>query len=46
MPGTIEKIPLKLNVNGKTYVRNVEPRMLLVEFFARGIGPHRHSRWL
>jgi carbon-monoxide dehydrogenase small subunit len=32
MPEIIEKIPLKLNVNGKTYVRNVEPRMLLVEF--------------
>jgi carbon-monoxide dehydrogenase small subunit len=32
MPEIIEKIPLKLNVNGKAYVRNVEPRMLLVEF--------------
>ena len=32
MPGTIEKIPLKLNVNGKTYTSNIEPRMLLVEF--------------
>jgi carbon-monoxide dehydrogenase small subunit len=27
-----EKLPVKLNVNGKTYARNVEPRMLLVEF--------------
>jgi len=32
MPETIEKIPVKLNVNGKTYTRNLEPRMLLVEF--------------
>jgi aerobic carbon-monoxide dehydrogenase small subunit len=32
MPETIEKIPVKLNVNGKAYARNVEPRMLLVEF--------------
>jgi carbon-monoxide dehydrogenase small subunit len=32
MTKTIENIPIKLNVNGKTYVRNIEPRMLLVEF--------------
>ena len=32
MPDIIEKIPVKLNVNGKAYARNVEPRMLLVEF--------------
>ena len=32
MPETIEKIPLKVNVNGKAYARNIEPRMLLVEF--------------
>jgi len=32
MPETIEKIPVKVNVNGKTYARNIEPRMLLVEF--------------
>ena len=32
MPEIIEKIPIKLNVNGKTYARNLEPRMLLVEF--------------
>ena len=32
MPETIEKIPVKLNVNGKTFARNLEPRMLLVEF--------------
>jgi aerobic carbon-monoxide dehydrogenase small subunit len=32
MPETIEKIPVRLNVNGKTYARNLEPRMLLVEF--------------
>jgi len=32
MPAIIEKIPVKLNVNGKAYARNVEPRMLLVEF--------------
>jgi carbon-monoxide dehydrogenase small subunit len=32
MSEIIEKIPIKLNVNGKAYVRNVEPRMLLVEF--------------
>jgi aerobic carbon-monoxide dehydrogenase small subunit len=32
MTESIEKIPVKLNVNGKTYARNVEPRMLLVEF--------------
>ena len=32
MPETIEKIPVKVNVNGKTYARNLEPRMLLVEF--------------
>ena len=32
MPETIEKIPIKVNVNGKTYARNLEPRMLLVEF--------------
>jgi aerobic carbon-monoxide dehydrogenase small subunit len=32
MPETIEKIPVKVNVNGKTYARNLEPRTLLVEF--------------
>src|SRR5256885_16014864 len=32
MPETIEKIPVKLKVNGKAYARNIEPRMLLVEF--------------
>ena len=32
MPESIEKISVKLNVNGKTYVRNLEPRLLLVEF--------------
>jgi carbon-monoxide dehydrogenase small subunit len=32
MTKTIENIPIKLNVNGKAYVRNIEPRMLLVEF--------------
>ena len=32
MPETIEKTPLKVNVNGKAYARNIEPRMLLVEF--------------
>ena len=32
MPEIIEKIPIKLNVNGKTCARNIEPRMLLVEF--------------
>src|SRR5256885_109315 len=32
MPETIEKIPVKVKVNGKTYARNLEPRMLLVEF--------------
>jgi aerobic carbon-monoxide dehydrogenase small subunit len=32
MPEIIEKIPVKLNVNGKAYARHVEPRMLLVEF--------------
>jgi carbon-monoxide dehydrogenase small subunit len=32
MPESIEKILVKLNVNGKTYVRNLEPRLLLVEF--------------
>jgi carbon-monoxide dehydrogenase small subunit len=32
MPETIKKIPVKLSVNGKDYARNVEPRMLLVEF--------------
>src|SRR5256885_6296773 len=31
MPETIEKIPIKLNVNGKKYAANIEPRMLLVE---------------
>jgi len=32
MTESVEKIPIKLNVNGKTYARNIEPRMLLVEF--------------
>ena len=32
MTESVEKIPFKLNVNGKTYARNIEPRMLLVEF--------------
>jgi aerobic carbon-monoxide dehydrogenase small subunit len=32
MTESVEKIPIQLNVNGKTYVRNIEPRMLLVEF--------------
>src|SRR5256885_6753442 len=31
MPETIEKIPVKLKVNGKAYASNLEPRMLLVE---------------
>src|SRR5207237_8753695 len=30
MPETIEKIPVKLKVNGKAYASNLEPRMLLV----------------
>ena len=34
MPETIEKIPIKLNVNGKKYAANIEPRMLLVEFIS------------
>jgi aerobic carbon-monoxide dehydrogenase small subunit len=32
MPEDIEKVSLKVTVNGKTYSRGVEPRMLLVEF--------------
>jgi carbon-monoxide dehydrogenase small subunit len=32
MPEIIEKIPVTVNVNGKTYARSLEPRMLLVEF--------------
>ncbi len=31
MPEIIEKIPVKLKVNGKAYASNLEPRMLLVE---------------
>src|SRR5438477_4200207 len=32
MTETIENITVKLKVNGKSYARNIEPRMLLVEF--------------
>jgi carbon-monoxide dehydrogenase small subunit len=32
MPESVEKLPVKLTVNGKEYARNIEPRMLLVEF--------------
>ena len=32
MVESIEKIPVKLGVNGKPYARNIEPRMLLVDF--------------
>jgi carbon-monoxide dehydrogenase small subunit len=31
MPEAIEKIPIQLKVNGKSYSAKVEPRMLLVE---------------
>jgi carbon-monoxide dehydrogenase small subunit len=29
---TIEKIAVNININGKSYLRQIEPRMLLVEF--------------
>ena len=32
MPETIEKVAITVKVNGKSYTRSVEPRMLLVEF--------------
>jgi len=32
MPDSIEKVAVSLRVNGKQYSREVEPRMLLVEF--------------
>ncbi len=32
MTESVEKIPVKLSVNGKPYSRNIEPRMLLVDF--------------
>lgn len=32
MPETVDKIPVSLKVNGKTYSKTIEPRMLLVEF--------------
>ncbi len=32
MPETIEKVAITVKVNGKSYARSVEPRMLLVEF--------------
>ena len=32
MTEIVEKIPVKLSVNGKPYSRNIEPRMLLVDF--------------
>jgi aerobic carbon-monoxide dehydrogenase small subunit len=32
MSEIIENIPIKVNVNGKAYARNIEPRVLLVEF--------------
>jgi carbon-monoxide dehydrogenase small subunit len=31
MPETIEKVPIKLKVNGRDYELSVEPRMLLVD---------------
>jgi aerobic carbon-monoxide dehydrogenase small subunit len=31
MPETAKRIPIRLSVNGKSYSREVEPRMLLVE---------------
>ena len=31
MPDSIEKVPIQLKVNGKSYSRTVEPRKLLVE---------------
>jgi aerobic-type carbon monoxide dehydrogenase small subunit (CoxS/CutS family) len=32
MPEAIEKVAITVKVNGKSYTRSVEPRMLLVEF--------------
>jgi carbon-monoxide dehydrogenase small subunit len=32
MPEAIEKVAITVKVNGKSYARSVEPRMLLVEF--------------
>lgn len=32
MPEQIERVPIRVVVNGKTYEREIEPRMLLVDF--------------
>ena len=32
MPEAAKKVPIQVSVNGKNYAREVEPRMLLVEF--------------
>jgi aerobic carbon-monoxide dehydrogenase small subunit len=32
MPDSVEKIPIQVRVNGKSYAVKVEPRILLVEF--------------
>jgi len=37
MPETIEKVPITVKVNGKSYTRSVEPRMLLVEFLREAL---------
>lgn len=37
MPESIEKVPIKLKVNGKAHLLSVEPRMLLVELLREAL---------
>ncbi|PYX72210.1 MAG: carbon monoxide dehydrogenase, partial [Acidobacteria bacterium] len=37
MPETIERVPIKLKVNGKSRAVSVEPRTLLVELLREGL---------
>ena len=38
MSESIQLVPITITVNGKTYQREVEPRLLLVEFIREAIG--------
>lgn len=38
MPEFVEAVDIKVTVNGKTYQRSIEPRLLLVEFLREELG--------
>ncbi len=38
MPEAIERVPIKVTVNSKSYAREIEPRLLLVDFLRDELG--------